>query len=178
MKNELKKEEISATPALADLTEEQISSIVNLSTVVVDRTTKGIYDSIDSDMAPILGEKPAGIKTLAWVSSSVANALDKTKDIETLKQRVSTLQQEKDAMGKKAGLGESEEINRLKKVLKDKEDELKTIKSDYEGKFNTLKEEADKSASKVVGLHIDNNINKKLSDLKFTVPDSVAQECS
>jgi len=172
--NELNAEEIKSVTDLSTLDDTQINAIINLSKSVVDRTTGGIYDSIDSDLSEVLGKKPDGLKTLAWVAQSVKTASEKVKDYDSISEQVSQLTQKAEA-DKKAP---NATIESLEKQIKDRDDQIALIQKTSESKIMELEEARKNDSFKLINSEIDKSLVSSMKDLKFneSIPESLLKE--
>jgi len=186
LKNELNTDEIKAVTALSELSEEQVSAIVNLSQTVVGRTTKNVYDTIDNDMESIVGErKPEGVKTLTFIKDKVASMSTGVQAAGKIPELTSQIKTYKDTIAKmeadlKSGGSEAiqSKLTALERIVQDKDGEIKLLRDNADKTFSELQDKYRNEVGRNTLLERKRDITQGISGLplKDTIPQSLVTE--
>ena len=189
----LDKETIKSNPTLETLTDEQITVIETLSKnkedEVISSNRKQWWDKLDADVAEVFGEeKPGGVKShehhKTWLQKIKSDA-SKAGQADEYRTKAEKLEAEKLELEKQIKSGSTDtalksQVEAMELRLKDKEQELLTVKTTFETERNTLTEQLGKEKGQLTKLEMSHNFDKYLIEnkikLKASIPESILSE--
>ena len=163
----LTKEILKNSPALAALTEEQITAITTLSTndenAVIAKKVGDIHGQYDRDIEAATGlKKPEGTKTYEWMKTDVLPKVKATQDVEV---KLAT------ALAEKTTLEEQVKNGKVDEVVKQQLIDANKLVADLQKKATEDKATYDKSLLDVntanAGILVNNEFDKALVGQKF-----------
>ncbi len=155
---------------LTELTDEQVSAIVALSTndeqQIIDRRIREIYDDLDKDIKETFGkDKRHGEKTYDYLKRVGQEVIAKVNTYSDYKKQVQALQTEKEELEQKMKDGKGTEA--ITQKLKDTEDKLNKLQSTYEQEVNDIKAKLKEKESEVKNVRVGFEFDRVLSGLDF-----------
>ena len=176
----LTKDILKANAALAQLTDEQISAIVTLSTndetTVIGARIGELHGQYDQDILSITGvAKKQGEKTYDYNKRVLAEFKEKAGSVSTLEQTIQTLTREKSDLEKQITDGTGDKT--LKQKLTDTEKLLNDTKLLLETEKNERIREKTESDKSLMQAHTDFEFNSAVAGMKFksTIPENVRE---
>lgn len=175
---------------LAKLDENQLKKIAELSSndeqAVMDKKVREIHDRYDADIKEITGlDKAGGVKSydhLKVVLGDYKKKAESVGDTQKLEEEITQLKSDKKKLEDdiKKGSGDKRLISDLEKRVKDKEDELRTVRTTLEADKKKMEDELKASQSKLVNLELNHQFDKYLVDngvkFKTTIPKEIINE--
>lgn len=174
----LTRELLSANAALSNLTEEQISAILNLSqndeNSVIAKKTGEIYGALDGDILTASGIAKNGIeKTYDYAKRAIGELKKQAESVKELQSNVDTLSKEKTRLEKalQEGAGDAETAKALRQAKAD----LANITKEYNSLNTRLQDAQEAHKKELFGVRIDNALQLAAGGLKFKngLPESV-----
>lgn len=161
---------IKAQDALKNLTDEQVSSLVNLSlndenNVIGERIGR-VYGDLDNDIKESFGiEKKQGEKTYDFLKRAGKTLTDKVKDLKGKAEQTETLMNEKKELETKLKDDKGNEI--LSQKLRDAEQRFEDLKKVYETEKSELTENLQNLTKAQTDFKVQAEFDKGITGLQF-----------
>ena len=161
---------LKANEHLAKLTDEQISSIVTLSTndvnAEIGKKIGELYRQLDTTIDTSTGIARNGDeKTYNYLERAIKELKGGMPNVDEMKGKIKTLTEEKTRL--EALIAEGSKDTETAKLLNQAKAELKSTKDLYIGLQTKLDEQAKTHKSELFGLRVENELTNALNGLKF-----------
>lgn len=161
---------LKANEQLAKLTDEQIASIVTLSTndvnAEIGKKIGELYRQLDTTIDTSTGIARKGDeKTYNYLERAIKELKGSMPNVDEMKGKIKTLTDEKTRL--EALIAEGSKDTETAQLLKQAKAELKSTKDLYLGLQTKFDEQAKTHKSELFGLRVENELNNALNGLKF-----------
>ncbi|MFZ4705542.1 MAG: hypothetical protein ACOYMF_05985 [Bacteroidales bacterium] len=176
----LTKEIIKANADLAPLTDDQISSLVTLSTndenTVIGTRIGELHGQYEKDVLGVTGiQKNQGEKAYDYVKRILTDLKTGVAELPTVKQQIETIKSEKLQLEADIKAGKGNEV--ITKQLQDAKDKIAQLSTLKEKEVTELKGQLEQAQAASQRLQLNNEFAKGLQGVKYKaeIPESVRQ---
>lgn len=185
-------ETIKKQSALSDLSDEQMSAIVTLSTNSEKQTvqeaiaekTRDFWDKLDADIKEVYGkDKPREVKSWELLKQTLTEAKEKAESASTAASQLEELKNAKQQLEEQLKSGDksgalSKQIERLQQQIADKDNQLEGLRTQVQTKEEEYKTRLAEEQAKLDKYQFENHMDSALKGVKFkdSIPESIREQ--